>query len=488
MKRKKQKVNHIAFFVLMIILTLLAGGVSRPLQAQEDYRLLIISPYDADSESVVRTNTDWVEYAQILSEYKTATGMSAEVMHLGGIFETFTGVDEAEQVKQAIYNEVLLHNVDYVIMVGDFGVFPVRYQSTGYKPDGTGKPSYSEKYCEKNYEPPEDPPCTDKSGYMSIPIDAYFANLWSNEDPDRVFDDWDQNHNGFFGELYCENIRGTDGNTIHPDVAVGRVPARDPGEFLNYLTKILVFENRVPDSPYSQNALLLSDDFGGRWGTEASFGAILGSSFDLTYLVEADDVGTFQTKSPGSPISDIDIPPSQFVSEYIRLNNPRFVNHAGHGNTNIWIPDKEILFASRASIMLLNNQYHPSVAVSAGCRTARFAEVGAHETLPVTPFTGTNKESMAEAFLTESTHAGVIYIGSPINNQPSALTINEHFFEAVVEEGKETVGDAWLWALEKIITDNDLDNMTSGRVNETENSCDSYPIGTATLNRGDAFR
>ncbi|MCP4433607.1 MAG: hypothetical protein GY806_21725, partial [Gammaproteobacteria bacterium] len=395
-------------------------------------------------------NTDWVEYAQILADYKTATGMPAQVLDLGGIIAAYSGVDEAEQIKRAIHNEVVMHNVQYVILVGDFGVFPVRYQATGYMSNGANNFSFHESYCNKVGLTT---PCVYQEGYKAIPVDAYFANLWSDDaDPVGTFEDWDFDNDGFFGELYCGNALGTDKNTVHQDVAVGRIPANSPDEFLRYVTKVLVYENRVPGSPYQNRALLLSDDFGGRWQTEETFGATFGPTFDLTYLVEAAEGGFIQAKYPDGPIFNVDTPTNEFVRNYLNSNFPRFVNHAGHGHTGGWSFDLD-----RHSVITLTNWYHPAVVASSGCWTAQFASYAGFPDMPVTPYSGSDRSSMAEAFITEAFDAGVIYIGSPIENQRNSLELNELFFENAIHSGVETVGDAWLAGLEAILADPDYD-------------------------------
>jgi hypothetical protein len=299
-------------------------------------------------------------------------------MTLEEIKAGFSGVDEAEQVKRAIYQEARDNSVGYVMLVGDMDVFPVRYQFRGYLAGGNPYYSRSTSYCSQD---PCNWCCEYRAAYRSHAIDAYYANLWDDDDPTQAFETWDDDGNGYYGEMYCNDVRGTDGNTLHPDVALGRVPADTPTEFLTYLGKVLVYENGVAASPSRDRAFLIAGDGGGSWETERTLGAVLGDAYEITYLIE--EGGAVESKDPSGTISPV-ASPSAFVSDHISLDQPRYVDYAGHGNATSW---SEVGFGV-ASASALTNADLPANVTSAGCSTARFALEQADSSPPAAPYTG----------------------------------------------------------------------------------------------------
>ncbi len=87
-----------------------------------------------------------------------------------------------------------------------------------------------------------------------IPSDLYYADLY---DSDGAFDDWDADADGYYGEhgissncatnRYLVNIDHVD---LHPDIAVGRVPASTLEEIEGYVAKVIKYEYLAASAPF----------------------------------------------------------------------------------------------------------------------------------------------------------------------------------------------------------------------------------------------
>ena len=79
--------------------------------------------------------------------------MGAIVKTLDEIQRDFEGRDEPEQIKRAIHEYVRHEGIEYVMLVGNAELMPIRYQYTGYTSDGDVFYSGSEEYCTDRQDP-----------------------------------------------------------------------------------------------------------------------------------------------------------------------------------------------------------------------------------------------------------------------------------------------------------------------------------------------
>lgn len=309
-----------ALFFLMLVLPVAVLFGPENAHSQD---LLILVPYKAESGVLVQQDSNWSEYAQDLADYKEGTGLSTHVLTLDRINRAYTGTDEPERVKRAIYDFVKNHATRFVILVGDEGVFPVRYKFGGYSSHG-----HTHWYIPEHSDTWEQ---FDSYGFS--PCDAYYANLWDNADSSRAFDDWDHDQDGFYGEMYYDNFRGIDHNTIHPDVAVGRIPCRTPEEFYRYILKVIQYE--YVSRAESSRALFIGGSFSNSVATKEEIGLSMPEDYTIGYLLwEAEnnwrldnEEGRFDHVNPRTEtISFINgsAPP------------PKLLNYAGHANSGSW--------------------------------------------------------------------------------------------------------------------------------------------------------
>ena len=162
-------------------------------------------------------------------------------------------------------------------------------------------------------------------------------------------------------------------------------------------------------------------------------------------------------EEPSGAVTRVPVP-SAYISNFINRYHPRLIHYAGHGDPQSW---SEVSF-SFTSAAALTNVNLPGIVMSAGCETAMFAVDQRLTRPPTAPFTGSlpdTRHSMAEAFVTRAAGGGVIYMGAVVGTQSSGFAINEAFFQAIAD-GTEVVGEAWLAAVEALITLYDLDDFT----------------------------
>ncbi|MCD4721027.1 MAG: PKD domain-containing protein [Desulfobacula sp.] len=424
---------------ICLLISLFVVLIFFPVPSAFSTDLVIIVPYKSTG-TFVQQDEAWITVAEQYQYYREESGVSTRVFTLSDL-GAYAGVDEPERIKRLIYDQVKNYGVQYVMIVGDTGVFPIRYQYFGYSSAGDTHWAWNEDsdiwYAHASY------------GFF--PCDAYYSNLWDNEDPTRAFDNWDVDGDGFYGEKYYDNFRETDHNTIHPDVALGRLPCKNPDEFSRYMLKVMAYETSTGVEGTDKNALFIGGEFSGSQDAKREIGAFMDSFYDIAYLM-GEHGSTWDFTDDGSVINGVD--PRATIIDYVNDNYPQFINYAGHGEPqSLWEPG-----FYQADVSMLTNSLRPAIVVAPGsCSTARYALSDSGTTQRTSPVAfKVDNDSMAEAFLTDYTDGGVIYIGSLISNQPPGHYFDKRFFRAV-ESGISTAGSCYLQAVEDFIDHYSLD-------------------------------
>jgi hypothetical protein len=210
----------------------------RQLTGQPSVEHKSVSPKSDSHDLLIITPAEFSPVLDPLVEHKNATGISAVMITLEDIYgdPSLSGVDEPEQIKRAIERYEQDHAIKYVMLAGDVDKFPVRW-------------------------------VTHNSGAnvaYFFPSDLYYADLY---DSSGAFDDWDHDGDGLFGEqvkntrcsgdLYNVNL---DRVNLHPDVAVGRVPASTVEELEGYVAKVIKYEYLTSGSDWFHDVLLIAGD------------------------------------------------------------------------------------------------------------------------------------------------------------------------------------------------------------------------------------
>jgi hypothetical protein len=207
--------------------------------AKSTYDLVIIGPEIFSSE------------IQRLIDHKTAMGVPSVLKTTEEIYDEYDGVDKPEQIKYFIKDALEDWDVKYVLLFGGLKsnliakqkddvnhgakawYFPVRFSNLQWDGD--------ESYNFTSGEP----------GFIT---DLYYADIYKEG---GVFDDWDSNGNGVFGE-WSGPLR--DELDLYPDVAYGRLSCRSTREAKNVVDKIINYEQTPADPSWFDNMIVISGD------------------------------------------------------------------------------------------------------------------------------------------------------------------------------------------------------------------------------------
>lgn len=195
------------FGLLVFAFALLHATAAAPLK-----RLIIVAP-----DQFHAALTTFVAHKQAL--------ITAELRSLETILKSRAGADDPEKLKRFLFAEWKARGLDYVLLVGDVDVMPVRYMVL----DRVTPAAFN---------------------YSFYPSDLYYSDLAK---ADGSFDDWNAQkegfHAGYFGEVRGEKNKGEPINfdevDYRPDVAVGRWPVSTAAEVALIVRKTIDYEKRV---------------------------------------------------------------------------------------------------------------------------------------------------------------------------------------------------------------------------------------------------
>jgi hypothetical protein len=395
---------------------------------------------------VIVTPAEFISALQPLADYKNKTGMATDILTLEEVYQSCPGVDTPEQIKRCLALYKQKAGIRYAMLVGDADKFPLRYIMADV-----------------------DAPKIHNSGFYVA--DLYYADLFN---ADGSFNDWDANHNGYYGEIGGQIRPGPlniDKVDLDPDIAVGRVPVSTLAETQTYVEKVIRYESTAEKASWSHRALMLATT---SWVPDAC--KVQEESFG-TFPKAWEKVRLYTKDSPCQTTTPLN--PDSFLQEFNK--GVGFVSYIGHGLNSMWadvITIEEMPKLTNASAL--------PIVFSLGCGTAEFGARApadsyldvngvshpgseptdlteqqkeyldihgelppdAGETFSDTPpppapiQTVSNIESIMEYFLVKMPSGAVIYIGAITGGQPYSLDLNRYFFEAI-GRGAPTVGEAW---------------------------------------------
>ncbi|MGF3555066.1 MAG: C25 family cysteine peptidase, partial [Thermoplasmatota archaeon] len=188
---------------------------------------------------------------QKLVDHKNNFGVKTILKTTQEIYDEYNGLDEPEKIKYFIKDALETWGIKYVLFFGGlkstiYGkpkddinhgsigwYFPVRYSNFQYD----GDPSY-------NFT-------SDEPGYL---CDLYYADIYKEG---GVFDNWDSNGNGVFGEWSGEIKDEMD---LYPDVAFGRLACTSTKEAKDVVNKIINYEKEPADPLWFNRIIVVSGD------------------------------------------------------------------------------------------------------------------------------------------------------------------------------------------------------------------------------------
>jgi hypothetical protein len=300
---------------------------------------------------------------QPLVAHKNLTGMPTIAVSISSITSYFQGVDDAEKIKRAIQyaHENLL--TQFVMLVGDAANFPVRFwflHDSGYVPvyPGTSQPIS----CQP-------------SG-MFIQSDLYYASLYHHTGtPPTIpgaFDTWDANNNGLYNEAWMGNsppinpgglntASNPDNVDGYPDVAVGRVPARNISDITAYVQKIIAYESGDSQNATATFAFVHDQIYGSLNLTTGMVNSAGLPKSDAAVSFLLIDNGSNAAPPPFSNIASPQIANQAGVSTWL--------SYVGHGNAQVWGGNGSFQWSDVAPA---KNLPALPVVFAAGCQTSLF--------------------------------------------------------------------------------------------------------------------
>jgi hypothetical protein len=342
-------------------------------------------------------------------------------------------------LKRYLYDRWRGEGVRYVLLVGDADLMPVRYMVL----DRVTEPAFD---------------------YAFYPSDLYYSDLAKQ---DGSFDDWNARREGFQAGYYGE-VRGEknkddpinfDAIDYRPDVALGRWPVSTSDELAVVIQKSIAYERSILEAGDRNGPARAAFVACGGWIENRGIMDAVAGHLEGAFLVEKRYFAD-ESRDDGTP------PPDEDTIISLINGGCRLVFHSGHGSDNDWHGSLGV-----RSLARLTNAQAPSILLSAGCSTARFATLPPYEAYadidgvehggtnggqvfdapppPPSPYQcgEHNPTGLGEQALRGAAGGAVAYIGCNTGSQPCGMTLLDGFARAMAADAEARLGDCWAAAL-----------------------------------------
>ena len=407
-----------------------------------------------------------------LAAHKNDTSMPTRMLTIEEIEASYSGYDLPERIKKAIEAEHRLHEVKYVMLVGDTDIFPVRW---AYICIPTSPLS-----CAKGF------PWRFSGAYGSA--DLYYADLY--ESNGTTFEGWDFDGDHKYGETGCNWCTGANADNLdlHMDVVVGRVPVSSLQEVTTYVNKVIRYEYMAGyGGGWTHQALVVAGNSGNSRGAANKIAAKAPSL--QTTVLAYDAPGCVSSTLPTRDNINTRLNEGALLAVYLghgsgpkiwgigqlcdgtnsSYNVPNEIN-AADGPDNAYMLPVVLDFACE------NGQYGPPVPWhfpyldvqgqerDYGCNPPCFttplepeepASLQVGNDFNSQPF---DRESTAEWFLVRSDDGAIAEIASYGFGDSGNWRMGETFFQTY-QNGQHILGELWKATLEDFIGAGDPDNQ-----------------------------
>ncbi len=242
---------------------------------------------DMEYDILLISNTELLPQFDSYVNFKRSTGYSVATITTEDIYTTYTGVDQAELVRNCIIDYYDTYNISYVILGGDTDAENINDMIVPHR----------------GFHVDDDP---------SLPSDMYFSNLDGN---------WNTDGDGSWGE----------GNEmdLYAEVGIGRICVDSVDELINATNKLYMYQD-APVVADIEKALMIGEElndnpwtFGGDYKDEIAYGSTangyvtegLADNFVLSTLYERDSNWSS----------------AQLFAQF-NDNGINLLNHLGHSN------------------------------------------------------------------------------------------------------------------------------------------------------------
>jgi len=305
-----------------------------------------IITFNDNYQFLVLTPDLFIDELNPLINFKNNRNISTKLVTLDEIYSGFyfpvEGRDEPEKIKYFIKNAIENWGTNYILLVGGYNKFPVRFSHVNF--DFVGS-----------------------EGFIS---DLYFADIYGEN---GIFSSWDSNNNNIFGEYNWNN--NYDEVDLYPDIYLGRLACVNEEEVISCVNKIINYET---EEAFLQEWFSKLIVIGGDTHPIIDDGADEGE-YANEYVIDI-MTGFIPTKcwaSLGTLNKVIDI--SQVVND-----GAGFIHYSGHGgggsnwrthpheNEDIWLP---MGFFKNSDVLDLTNSNRLPIVIIMACSACNFKKM-----------------------------------------------------------------------------------------------------------------
>jgi len=323
--------------------------------------LSLRSPVDPDDVQYLIVTSSGLESSfQILADWKTATGVPAEVITTSEIYNSYTGATNQLKIKNCLLDYYQNRNTLWVLLGGDDTIVPDQ-DCFGDVNDGDITDDY-------------------------MPTDLFYACF------DNAFD-WNADGDGIFGET-------TDNIDMAPEIIISRAPVRTTSHTTAFVQKTLEYIQNPPTADFADKMVIsgleLWNTWDGRSDADRRCEIMWNDYIDPVWSGTRERFYDTNTDFGGS---GYDVTAANISSVINDGYNYFFM--ATHGNQNLWSTESGNYFTS-GSATYLTNQTRQGMVATMACITNAFDGSSGYSTDPC----------LSEAFIRNPNGGAVVYHGS----------------------------------------------------------------------------
>lgn len=336
------------------------------------------------------TNQPCVRAFAPLVDRRRSQGFKVQVFSVSEIDKRYKGKDAPERIRRCIQDVHSRQPRLFVALGGDDTVVPVRYC---YDKKG----SHDQEYC------------------LHLPTDLYYADMNGGT--------WDADGDGIYGEMGDDDAEVD----LTPDVFVGRIPIRTPGQAAAYAAKVIQYERTAPDGFADTMILIKNAEY-----LMEVYEQHVKPHWQASVLCVVDKDG----EETAEQIEGC-LPPTG--SRRFRNSLPGLLNagynhvvYSGHGTPSTWPmgEDARVGRVNVSRVMSLTNWGRLSIVRSGGCGCAWFD--------------GPNDPGLCEAFLRNPRGGAVVFVGFSRTAYKTTGQLNQDgYYQELFKERGITVGEAF---------------------------------------------
>lgn len=407
--------------------------------------------FAADMKILIIGSKNFNDQMELLKNWEKDLGGDVYVLKLEDIYNDSqyqNALDYPEKVKLAIKKYYDNYEVKYVVLVGDADRFPVRWirlMKGAY-------PVWGEW----------------------LKTDQYYADLY---DENGAYANWDGNGNGLVGEIQRWNPINADMIEGVPEVYVGRIPASNKEELINYIYKVIRYEYFGNDT---KKAVFVAPSWKNDKGEYHDVGGLIDDVFEpgIKDALDPNNITTLRYYDPRIKNMDTDAVPDMWEEEKDGLSKSETVasvineqlnsgalllGYGGHGNLTLWSKSYKTDFFRtdyKEKMVALNNETILPVVFADACITGQFVQ-GTNSTfvdknqnkvdgskykdsLPPEPhpIQLDNPDSMAEYWTVKYPYGAIAYLGVMGfgNSMTEVLAVN--LIRGLFQKDHITLGEA----------------------------------------------